>query len=47
MNRLINNLLFHLAKDQWKGAIKERDKLNLYVEKQKQKMIKYTNRKSE
>lgn len=47
MNKLINNLLFHLAKDQWKSAIKERDKLNLYIEKHKQKMIKYTNRKLE
>lgn len=47
MIKLINNLLFHIAKDNWKGAIKERDKLNLYIEKHKQKMIKYTNRKSE
>ena len=47
MIKLINNLLYHIAKENWKSAIKERDKLNLYIEKHKQKMIKYTNRKSE
>ena len=47
MNKLINNLLYHIAKENWKSAIKERDKLNLYIEKHKQKMIKYRDRKSE
>ena len=47
MNKLINNLLFHIAKDQWKSAIKERDKLNKMIEKSKLKMQKYSSRKSE
>ena len=46
MNKLINNLLFHIAKDQWKGAIKERDKLNKMIEKSKLKMQKYNNHQS-
>jgi hypothetical protein len=41
MIKLINNILFRLAKDNWKGAIEERERLNKVIEKQKQKMIKY------
>lgn len=42
MYRLITKMLFEVAKSNWKSAIKERDKINKVVEKQRQKMIKYS-----
>ena len=47
MIKLINNILFHWHRDNWKGAIKERDRLNKMIEKSRLKMLKHTNRKSE
>ena len=46
MIKLIDNILFHWHKDNWKGAIKERDRLNKMIEKSKLKMQKYSNHQS-
>ena len=42
MYRLITKMLFEVAKSNWKNAIKERERINTVIEKQRKKMVKYS-----